>query len=118
MKYGIMSVTHKIVITVELEDVPPMTKKYGKITVQPLTARIDAQDGAIQRITLGSKRKLKNGELGADDYDDSWYWHDGECSYPGDLLPPSWMQELATKVLGGSITPSWQAHQAALGVTA
>ncbi len=116
MRYQTLSVSHKIVITVELEDVPPMIKKYGKILLQPLTARVDAQDGGIQKITVGSKRKLKNGDLGEDNYDDSWYWRDGKCSFPSDN--PTWMDELAAKVLTETIQPLWKAHQAALGVTA
>lgn len=113
MKYGIKVVRHELTVFVDLTDVPEMTRKHGSTLVQPVRARIDSTDGHTDRVTVYSQRRLKSGALGED------VWHDGWSAEGWDEnRRPGWLDDLVRHITTEIITPSWMAHQAALGVTA
>jgi hypothetical protein len=114
MKYATEAIHHRLHVHVDLEDVPDMTRKHGSTTVAPVRARIDATNGHIDRITVFVQRRLKSGALGEDVWGDSWSV-DSSWDKKG---RPAWLDDLVRQVMAETITPSWLAHQAELGVSA
>lgn len=113
MRYEHQKVVHKLAVAVELHDVPPMRKKYGSVTVQPLHATLEAQNGVITGAKIHSQRVLNNGEPGKDEYTDRYWPIAGKAgnNWAGyENENPPWLGELAEAVAAEVVDPSWQAH--------